>query len=523
MQNIRMWQLLVCCLLITLAFATAQAEFAYVLGANTFVPLEMLIEGSGTNGATDATKKTIPLNAYEKGKFLFTLGSDTATRDGKPLKLEAALFQLDGATYVPLGALNKIFNFTTATPPQTGFLALTYGVPENVTENGVVNHTVKLVLRTLTPEELAMRTKPIAAADARAMFNAIAHGDVKAVAQQMKDHPERRFAHDNYGNLPLDSAILNRQSDMVETLLANGASLDDVNVDGDTALHVCANAGHGNSHANMRYANPGIGKVDQLSQYPEGSSEEGMLAFLLKQKGNINAMNVVGMRPLHCACYASADHPDLAKLLLDAGADVNAEDCSGWTALFFVSNADVAAQLLAKGADLKHCDRDGQNVLLVSAGDDSDNVAMMSFLLEHGIPADVKSLSGETPLMRAASQGHVKVMTLLLQKGADVNAADNDKLTALMQMVSSGAGNDNAVATVKFLLAHGARVNAEHDGENAPLHAACQGGNLQMVKLLLAAGAKVNAKNADGQTPLQLAKEGKYAEIIKALVAAGAK
>ena len=508
--------------LMLLALTMGRAEVAYVTGDTTFLPLTMLNESvDGGAGEYDAAKQTVTLNVFnDRGTFVFQLGADTATQDGKPLKLEAAPFRLDNVTYVPLGPVLSKACGITAAAPKNGFLPITYAIPENVTEFTHVNHTVNVVLQPLTPAELALRRKPIADADARAIFNAVVHNDAATVAKLMKARPELRFARNNFGDLPLHFAVRCRLQEMVKALLANGASLEDRNGCGATPLSTAV-------FPEVTGYNPNphdIGPVDQLGVYPEGSSVEGMVNLLLKLGSNVNTPAADGRRPLHMACVMAGERPDIMLALIAFDADVNAEDRFGRTPIFMIPSTAEGELLLAKGADLKHRDSDGQTALHFAAcAENGGNPLLVKFFVEHGIPADAKNHNGETPLMHAGPMGNTEMVAALLDNGADVNAADDDQTTALMRMVGNHAHNDNSVEIVKLLLARGARVNAEQDGVHTALHSACYGGNPAIVKLLLAAGAKVNAKDQDDQTPLQIAKRLEQQEVVKLLQAAGAK
>ncbi len=69
----------------------------------------------------------------------------------------------------------------------------------------------------------------------------------------------------------------------------------------------------------------------------------------------------------------------------------------------------------------------------------SGNVNIGSALLAHGSQVDLKGPLGETPLMRAVGQGHIKCVEMLLEKGADINAHSAHGETALHWALSKGA------------------------------------------------------------------------------------
>jgi hypothetical protein len=99
----------------------------------------------------------------------------------------------------------------------------------------------------------------------------------------------------------------------------------------------------------------------------------------------------------------------------------------------------------------------------------------------------------EQGLMTAALLGHTEIVQLFLEKGADVNAKDNDGWTALMIAAEKGHSE-----IVQLLLEKGADVNAkDNDGVTALMFAAANG-HTEIVQLLLEKGADVNAETNDG-------------------------
>jgi ankyrin repeat protein len=127
---------------------------------------------------------------------------------------------------------------------------------------------------------------------------------------------------------------------------------------------------------------------------------------------------------------------------------------------------------------------------------------------------------GFSPLGLAAFFGQKETVELLLENGAEVNAASLNS-QRVMPLHSAVAGQHFEIA--KRLIEHGALVNAEQEGGFTPLHSACQNGQLEMVKLLLDNGADIHALSHEGRSTLYFAREGSYTPVIELLEAAGAK
>jgi ankyrin repeat protein len=105
------------------------------------------------------------------------------------------------------------------------------------------------------------------------------------------------------------------------------------------------------------------------------------------------------------------------------------------------------------------------------------------------------------------------LLTLLLDNGADVNATNAYRWTALLEAVSQ-----DRLALVKLLVERGADVNAAQNQGETPLMTAVSRGNKEIVTYLLAQGADVNRKNEEGKTALILAIERGQAYVVAPLL-----
>jgi ankyrin repeat protein len=107
----------------------------------------------------------------------------------------------------------------------------------------------------------------------------------------------------------------------------------------------------------------------------------------------------------------------------------------------------------------------------------------------------------DTPLIYAAIFGHVEVVRVLLEGGADVESANAYRSTALHQAAWNGH-----LEVCRLLLDWGAKVDAVDEWKDTPLHVAAWAGHLSVVKLLVARGADVRLKNDRGLTASGMAR-----------------
>ena len=203
------------------------------------------------------------------------------------------------------------------------------------------------------------------------------------------------------------------------------------------------------------------------------------------------------------------------RLLIDRGADVNAQNAFGSTALMWsVSDPAKVRLLLDHGAQVNTAARSGRTALIIAAFT-NPSAEVVRLLLAKGAKVDVMDQRHVTPLNAATFGNDTATVRLLLDAGADIDTPDTFiGLTPLM----NAAGNRN-VEAVKLLLAKGAKVNAVSKTEGlpkiqtgtvefggwTPLLMAAAFGPPEAVNMLLDAGARIDAQDYRGFTPLMLA------------------
>ncbi|XP_068573330.1 protein phosphatase 1 regulatory subunit 12A isoform X3 [Cebidichthys violaceus] len=112
--------------------------------------------------------------------------------------------------------------------------------------------------------------------------------------------------------------------------------------------------------------------------------------------------------------------------------------------------------------------------------------------------------------LAACSSGDTEEVLRMLDRGADINYANVDGLTALHQ-----ACIDDNVDMVTFLVEHGAGINQPDNEGWIPLHAAASCGYLDIAEYLISQGASVGVVNSEGETPMDIAEEEAMEELLQ--------
>jgi len=337
------------------------------------------------------------------------------------------------------------------------------------------------------------------------------------------------------GDLRLADAAKQQNRAVLEQLLKQKADPSAAQADGTTALHWAAN-------------------YDDLDA----------VKLLLRSGANVRAANRYGVTPLSLACTNGSG--PMVKLLLDAGADANTTLPGGETALMTAARTgqlEPVEALIARGANVNakvqaKDGQEGQTALMWAPAE--GHVAVVEALLAKKAEWNTRLDSGFTPFLFAAREGRIGVVRTLLKAGANINETIEIKPTpaprpgryprnGVSALVLAATNAHYELAAV--LLDAGADPNAAEAGYTA-LHAitpvrrpglgdndpAADGsGNLSsldFVRKMAQKGANLNFKmtkrvnfaltalNTLGATPFFLAARGGDAELMRLLASLGA-
>jgi uncharacterized protein len=334
--------------------------------------------------------------------------------------------------------------------------------------------------------------------------------------------------HSFAGDAPLADAAEKQDRERVRALVARRVDVNQVQVDGMTALHWAA------YHDDIETAK-----------------------LLVGARADVKVANRYGATAISLACTNGNEM--MVKLLLEAGADPNAKLRGDETALMSAARTGKPGPvraLLARGADVNAKERRGQTALMWSAAEGHAEVTRA--LLEAGAEFRTPLASGFTPLFFAVREGRTEVVRILLKASADVNEAMKPRrssgrapargTTPLVLAVENGhfelaaalleAGADPNDQRSGFTALHTLtwvrkpNRGDEESGDPAPIGS----GNLsslELVEKLLAHGADVNARlkrgasgrgvlGRSGATPFLLAAMTADVPFMKLLVKLGA-
>ncbi|KAJ5654822.1 hypothetical protein N7490_001825 [Penicillium lividum] len=167
------------------------------------------------------------------------------------------------------------------------------------------------------------------------------------------------------------------------------------------------------------------------------------------------------------------------------------------------------------GKDIDVTDSTGANPIISASRNGYDKIVQL--LLEKGAEVNAQGGVYGNALYAASSRGHDKIVQLLLEKGAEVNAQGGEYGNALQ--ATSSEGHDKIV---QLLLEKGAEVNAQGGVYGNALQAASPRGHDKIVQLLLEKGAEVNAQGGAYGNALQAASSEGHDKIVQLLLEKGA-
>ncbi|XP_035283153.1 ankyrin repeat and SOCS box protein 15-like isoform X2 [Anguilla anguilla] len=352
---------------------------------------------------------------------------------------------------------------------------------------------------------------------------AIERGDT-AVLQRLSEFTSAFGEVDSRGWLPLHRAAVHPVVQVLETVVhaSYKLSLEEKTPEGETALTLAIKAG--------LVENARLLLSNWASPHTTNSKNESPLLLAVKM-GSYDAVASLIMHGAvvdqNCLKKWTAVHEaakvgcsDVMMLLLRNGGSVTERDQHGVTPLGIAAeyaHADVLELLINYGGDVNAQAPNGDSVLYDAAG--SGNPDCIDLLLEHGANPNVASLSSLLPMHRAAQEGHLLALRMLIP----ITTRRAIRLCGQSPVHSAAEGGHPQC--LELLLENGFEVNAvlnKHISENygdlrkSPLYFAVCNGDTTCTEILLNAGAK---PDVDPLHCLLVAiRAGRY-EIVKLLLA----
>jgi ankyrin repeat protein len=365
----------------------------------------------------------------------------------------------------------------------------------------------------------------------------------------------------NYGATPMSLAAEVADTEILKLLLGAGANADSPNLEGQTALMAVARAGNVEAakllleHGATVDAREGWGGQTAL-MWAAARRHPEMIELLSAHDADVDALSSVrdyqrhitaegrpksldsgGFTPLLYAarenCIACVD------VLLANGADIDLPDPDGVSPLHLAimnANWDLAKRLIEAGADVDQWDIFGEAPLFAAVGlrlrydggrasidplNETDGLTVIRLLLERGAnpnmqlffrPANVRgptNTRGSTPLIRAANNNDLEVVRLLLTHGADATIYMADRQTPIHAVLAGRASEKDALELIRVLHDAGTDVNVvalvhhiEEVRGGSALHYAVRKRYKDVIRLLASYGIDMNLKDQDGLTAL---------------------
>jgi len=389
---------------------------------------------------------------------------------------------------------------------------------------------------------------------------AVYEGDFAEVSRLLDAGADVSIAN-NYGASPMGLAAEVADTGILRLLLEAGADVDSPNPEGQTALMLVARTGALDAaqllldHGATIDAREGWGGQTAL-MWASARRHPRMMERLIEHGADIDArssrrdyqrhvqaegrpknLDTGGFTPLLYAarenCIACVD------VLLANGADIDLPDPDGVSPLHVAimnANWDLAKQMIEVGADVNQWDIYGEAPLFTSLGNytringgrasidplnETEGLDIVHMLLDHGAnpnmqlffkPSNVRGSTntrGSTPLIRAATNGDQEMVELLLEYGADPTIYMADRQTPIHAVLAGRSSEQQALDLIRIFYTAGTDIDVvalvNHREEirgGTALHYAVRKRYQEVIRELASYGIDIDAEDQDGLTAL---------------------
>ena len=219
--------------------------------------------------------------------------------------------------------------------------------------------------------------------------------------------------------------------------------------------------------------------------------QERMVELLIKCKADVNATNWWGQTPLLVSLWRNPK-PTMITLLLDAQTNPTPNDAQGQTPLHMAilyNNTPAAEMFLKRGADVNVKNIWNFTPLHYAA---MRNQLLVRLLLDYQAAINDQDARGNTALHHAARNGQIDIIEMLLGRGADANAVNQEGFSPLFQLIQLPPlrlGTGQKLAVIELLLAKHAQVNVTNMFGRTLFQDAIRAGDTNVVNRLRESGA----------------------------------
>ncbi|HUF71391.1 MAG TPA: ankyrin repeat domain-containing protein [Gammaproteobacteria bacterium] len=363
----------------------------------------------------------------------------------------------------------------------------------------------------------------------------------------------------HYGATPMGLAAEIGHAEILRLLIDAGADVDSPNTEGQTALMAVARTGKNDAARLLLDRGATVDARESWGgqtalMWASARRHPEMMQLLVDHGADVDARSMHrdyqrhvtaegrpknldsgGLTPLLYAarenCIACVD------VLLANGADIDLPDPDGVSPLnvaIMNTNWDLAKRLIEAGADVNQWDVYGQAPLYTLIGNytrsgtgsidpvnETDGLAIVRMLLDRGAnpnmqvffrPAGVRGSTntrGSTPLIRAANNGDREMVELLMEHGADPTIYMADRQTPIHAVLAGRASEEDALELIRIFYTAGTEINVvalvNHREEvrgGTALHYAVRKRYQDVIRALASWGIDMDAVDQDGLTAL---------------------